>query len=289
MSRTIVYILGTSFSGSSLLNSLLDAQPATRGLGEAVHLIDKPTNAWCSHCRKHIDQCQLQSNIDRDAFYQSAFRYYADAEVLVNSSKHWGLCFGHMPLPPREYRLRLIILSKSLQEFSYSYAAHNACDWREGFTKWTEFYERLFFHLDQPQASETHREIHLRLRPKDIYLVTYRKLATDPLATVHSICRDLDLPFDPTFRSRLWQSDTCMIGGNNAIYAQQTNNGAFFSASEYLGGKYNGRQRDIFYDDAWLSCAPLQSAAAQFRCTRGETLDRLEQRLGQALTVQDVK
>lgn len=37
MGRTVVYVIGARYSGSSLLNLLLDSQPRVRGLGEAVH------------------------------------------------------------------------------------------------------------------------------------------------------------------------------------------------------------------------------------------------------------
>jgi hypothetical protein len=287
MSRTIVYILGTSFSGSSLLNSLLDAQPATRGLGEAVHFLDKPTSAWCSHCRCHVDQCQLQAMVSPARFYENVFGYYPDARVVVNSSKHWGLCFRHMPLPPKEYQIRLVILSKSLEEFAHSYVMHNTCSLDESFTMWVEFYDRLFFHLDcvlaRTPRADTHLALAGRLRPEHIGFVTYRELATCTAATVERLCGQWDLPFDANFGLQLWRGDTCTIGGNNAVYAQQTGNEAFFQdRPDYLGGKYIGRHRQIFYDDAWRRNAPLRSAAEAYRRDSGDVM-RLESRLGQAM------
>ncbi len=285
MQRTVVFILGTSFSGSSLLNSLLDSQPDTLGLGEAVHLIQKPTNAWCAKCQCHVDQCQLQAKIDPANFYTSVFDAYPQAKVIINSSKHWGQCFRLMAVPPPQFRLCVILLSKSLEEFGYSYSAHQSCDFEASFDKWFTFHSHLFRNLDgvlRP-ASQTHlqRQLSSRITEENTADVTYHELATKTDATIQRLCRQLDLPFDRGFRKQLWRGDTCTIGGNNAIYAQRSGNANFFLPQcSYLEGKYSGRQGSVFYDDQWMSDRELLRIAQSFRASKGDAIEVMDQRLG---------
>lgn len=286
MQPTIVFILGTSYSGSSLLNSLFDAQPRTRGLGEAVHLLQRPTDAWCGGCECPVGDCRLQAKIDDKRFYESVFEAYPNAQVLVNSSKHWGQCFRSMPVPTQSYRLKMVVLSKAMAAFAHSYAAHESCSWDQAFEVWVDFYTQLLRNLDgalnaQPDATPQN-VLATRLTDHDIAYVTYRDLALHTDATIGRLCSQLQLPFDPDYRNQLWRGDTCSIGGNNAIYAQRSQNAVFFQApQEYLGGKYYGRQGAVFYDDAWVREPHLSRAARRFRDLHGATIAALERRLCQ--------
>ncbi|TWU42535.1 sulfotransferase [Novipirellula artificiosorum] len=286
MQPTVVYILGTSYSGSSLLNSLLDSQPRTRGLGEAVHLVSKPTDAWCSRCQCPISECQLQPKTNPDRFYESLFEAYPETDCIVNSSKHWGQCFRLMPIPPQPYRICLVVLSKSLEEFAHSYARHDQCSVTEAFDEWVSFYEHLLGSIDSILANAATTEVQQtlcsRISQDRVATVTYRELATATDATMERLCDELALPFDRAFRNRLWHGDTCTIGGNNAIYAQQTGNVAFFQQeSEYLDGKYLGQHQSIFYDNQWVKNAELHRSAAEYRNTRADRIRYLELRLRQ--------
>ncbi len=284
MQRTVVFILGTSFSGSSLLNSMLDVQPASRGLGEAVHLLRKPTNAWCGHCKCHVDACRLQEQIDPRRFYESVFDVYEESDVLVNSSKHWGQCFRYMPIPPSPYRLCVIVLSKSMEEFAYSFSAHQSCSFEESFDVWLDFYTHLFRNLDgvlhQSPSTDVQQRLISRIREPDLAYVSYQELALRPEATIERLCHQLELPFDPGFRDRLFRGDTCTIGGNNAIYAQRSGNEAFFDPQrDYLNGKYAGRHGRVFYDDLWDKDRELKRVAEQYRESMTDALEAMEQRL----------
>lgn len=285
MHRTIVYILGTSFSGSSLLNSLFDAQQRTRGLGEAIHLIRKPTDAWCSGCQCPVDKCALQKRIDPNRFYQSVSSFYPETEVLVNSSKYWQYCFDEMPIPDESYSIRMIILSKSLEEFAQSYATHNECSFQQAFNIWVHFHEQLLSNLDHVTGGFSldgnAAGLCNRVLASDIAYVAYRQLASMTDTTMHGLCDRLSLPFDSGYRHRLWGGDTCSIGGNNAVYAQRSDNSVFFrSENNYLGGKYQGRQGVVFCDQQWMDNPTLLEAAAEYRNDHRKQLATLENRLG---------
>jgi hypothetical protein len=285
MTPDVLYILGTSFSGSSLLNSLFDAQPSTRGLGEAIHLLRKPTNAWCSHCQCPVEACRLQHAIDPEHFYESVANFYPESRVFVNSSKQWKFCFEQMPPPPENFRVRLIVLSKSLEEFAHSYSRHNDCPLERAFNVWVRYYQHLLRNLDDqlqrlaitPSSSGT---LFGNLTQEDVCFLTYRELATETDSTLRTICNRFELPFSDAYRAKMWNSNTCTIGGNNAIYAQRSANATFFeSGSAYLDGKYSGKQGTIFCDNQWVSDQGLLEAADLFRSERQREVEALERRL----------
>jgi len=285
MEQTIVFVMGTSFSGSSLLNSLLDTQPQTRGLGEAVHLFHKPTKAWCSQCQCHVDTCQLQTKIDRSHFYESIFKAYPNTDVIVNSSKHWEQCFHYMPVPPNSFRIRIIVLSKSHEEFAFSYARHRSCSFVEAIEVWIDFYQNFFANLDavlnHQAATEVQHLLCSRIDENSIAYVTYHDLATNTDRTIKRVCDQLNLPFSNQLRQNLWRGNTCTIGGNNAVYAQRTGNRSFFETElDYLDGKYIGRQDSVFYDDLWSHSDELRRAVDAYRFEHGDEVAILQARLG---------
>jgi len=285
MEQTIVFVMGTSFSGSSLLNSLFDAQPQTRGLGEAVHLFHKPTKAWCSQCLCHVNSCQLQTKIDRSRFYESIFKAYPNTDVIVNSSKHWEQCFHYMPIPSVPFRIQIIVLSKSLEEFAFSYARHQSCTFLEAIEIWMDFYQQLFVNLDavlnHQAVTEAQHLLCPRINENSIAYVTYHELATNTDMLLQRVCDRLNVPFSNQFRKNLWRGDTCTIGGNNAVYAQRTGNKSFFETElEYLDGKYKGRQGYVFYDDFWSHSEELQRVVDAYRCEHEDEVAMLQGRLG---------
>jgi hypothetical protein len=284
MNRVLIYILGTSFSGSSLLNSLFDAQPHTRGLGEAIHLLRKPTNAWCSRCQCAVEACRLQHAIDPGRFYESIADFYPDAKVFVNSSKSWKFCFEQMPPPPGDYCVRLVLLSKSLEEFAHSYVRHNACTAERAFEVWVRYHQNLLGHLDDQRNrtadSAASGPLARCLAEGDVRFLTYRELASETDSVMRSICGGFGVPFSDAYRSQLWESDTCTIGGNNAVYAQRSANATFFEADNaYLDGKYSGQQGRVFLDQQWMRDRDLLESARSFRKASQREVETLEQRL----------
>lgn len=171
-------------------------------------------------------------------------------------------------------------------EFGHSFATHNGCSFEEAFETWFDFYR---FHLDnidaildRPHRMRVHAELYDRFTHEDVVKINYRDLASNPDESVHRICQALRIPFDSSYRTNLWNGQTCTIGGNNAVYAQQTGNVAFFgNDSSYLNGKYAKRNGVVFYDDAYLENHALIEAANTYEAEHKDRLEPLLVRLGQ--------
>jgi hypothetical protein len=122
--RTVAFIIGTSYCGSSLLKLLLDALPGVSGLGEAVHLSHPDGPAHCNLCRRGVRDCAIARRVDANRFYASLFDVYAGCTVLVDSSKSLASCVGAHPVEP-QFACKAVLLSKSPHEFAWSWIGHH--------------------------------------------------------------------------------------------------------------------------------------------------------------------
>lgn len=284
--KQVVYGLAAAWSGSSLLNALLSTQPGIAALGEAGHLrnLDQ-TNAWCSRCQTPVQQCRLAQVADARRFFGSIFGEYPDASVLVDFSKHWSVALnGYVDEP--QYRVQVIVLSKTPHEFAYSSLGHNPQQsFADALRDWFRLYEFLLERLDQFCAYTHHRVRRWpgpAIRPQDVLCVTYRQVVAEPARTVSRICQLLDTPFDASSLSDWTRPRNCIIGGNRAVYAQMAGNRGFFgSASDYLQGKYAGRYGQMFVDEQWRGEPSFaRQCHAQYEGCRAR-LERLLPLLGQ--------
>lgn len=229
--KTVLHITGMGYSGSSLLNLLLDAQPRIRGLGEALWLTMSHESVQCHHCRCLTSERRMRGVIDQSRFYGSIFDFYGDCDVLVDSSK----CLDDsVKLHPHEQGIehRVVLLSKTPAEFAYSFLRREpeplaVCLVVES---WVQIYRKA---LADTKA--------LGL---ECHTVTYCGLATDPAETVRELCEWIGVDVDPD--TSPWESDSHIIAGNPIVSAAASGD-----AGSFTGGKYSGKFRQIFYDDAW--------------------------------------
>jgi hypothetical protein len=240
MRQTVALIVGTYYSGSSLLNLLLDSQPGIRGLGEAVNLVVGKGEAPCSRCAKPIRECPVHSHVERHRFYGSLFDYYGDCEVLVDSSKSVQTFLNAHPLE-QELNYRILLLSKSPQEFVWSCIHHQ--DWQtieSAFRFYLDFYAKQVELLIGQSW----------FRPWHCLQLTYRQLTTQTEATLQKVVDFLR--GDSRLAETTWQTDTHIVGGNWMVAAQlRSREGPFDGSTWYLQGKYVGKYHTIFYDEQW--------------------------------------
>ncbi len=277
MRRTVALIIGTSYSGSSLLNLLLDAQPGMRGLGEAVHLVRGNSDVHCILCAKPIRECPVHAIVEPGRFYESLFDHYGDCDILVDSSKSVHGCLdSHSFEWALEYRV--ILLSKAPHEFAWSSIHHH-----EGQTPETAFQLYIDFYAEQ-----------IRLlfgqcwfRPWRCLRLTYRQLTTSTEATLRRLVHFLRGDGEPA--ETAWQTDTHIIGGNWMIAAQlRGQQGLFSDNSRYLRGKYLGKYHTVFYDNQWQTYKGFVETCLQLYHSQGRELQEMLHNLGQPDLTQQV-
>lgn len=256
--KRVIRVLGTAFSGSTLLNRLMNVQAGVRGLSEAWHWFNPDTDAYCPNCKGPMTTCHMAEYRNKQDFWQRMFDKYPDTYALVDTSKHPSLIWGKMPPVPAEYRQQIILLTKSPHEFAWSYVKHKPqANVAEAFRTWIEVHQCILRYVFVAIGKNENVQLKHHVTPiakEDVVSVRYKDLTQDTYQAVSNILIKLGMIYDFDTEIDKWcePSDTCMLGGNNAIYAQGVAETKFFaSESTYLGGKYADKKGVIFYDDQW--------------------------------------
>lgn len=266
--KTVLYVMGTSYSGSSLLNALLDNQPGIRGLGEAHHFTKSDSTAKCAACKVAVTDCEFCKTLlpSGQNLYGMAFAADPETQVLVNASKHPSLLW--QPPVPTGVRAAAVILAKPPHAFAHSYVKHHpetgaVAEWLD---MWFRVHVLVFRSLARAACSVLAADRdEPPISPTATCVMQYRYLATDPAGAVQQVCKMLGRPFDPT-AMQLWghPKGTHTIGGNYAVLCQRTKDTPFFERLDHLDGKYRERWGQIFYDETWRADEPFKQAAVEF-------------------------
>lgn len=225
------------YSGTSLLNLLLDAVNGVRGLGELYRAV--PTEYGriidgehdmrfpCYQCG---NSCRFYNNAPTAEIYAWVINQLPDTDILVDSSKltEW---YTETSGPYVER----VILAKYPHEFVYSCIGHHAGDLAATFSIWFDKYQKM-----------------LPVTPEEV-VIMYRDLATDPWESCQRILKE-----NRPHRSNWWDTDTHILGGNTSCVAQHDlkKSPDFFNREKYPAkivrkNKYKGNYHNIFLDEIW--------------------------------------
>jgi LPS sulfotransferase NodH len=263
MKRQAILIVGPAWSGSSILNTLLNTQPGVIGLGEACHWRQPEPTGWCSNCRVAGADCQLYPKIDKQRMLGSALDAYPGKHTVVDGSKHWSRLVTNQETPEWEIERRLILLHKTPHAWTYSAMRHTKWGYEKCFEEWLQQAKYNFNCIAKSREAvqwtpKAHRGF-LRLAPDAVMPIGYEDMMRDPFRTLRTICDFSNIEFDYDAAQHWGRTDTCIIGGNNAVYAQFEAKSSFWQkAPEYLDGKYEGRHGQLFLDEQWRTDAELR-------------------------------
>ena len=264
MSRLEVYQLyGLGYSGSSLLNLLLDALEGFRGLGEIQRVFHCDPVRPCVLCSPRL--CTAYEAARHDRFYGDCAGLYAGVRALVDSSKEPAF-YGPRREAEPDLLYRKLLLYKTPHAYLYSWTGHMppaACP-DQAWRLWADFYSNHTRHCD--------------------LLVWYRGLVRDPHGELRRITGG-----EPRFRRQAWwDTDTHIIGGNTAVMSQGNPHVAkdekmFEAARQASSGrenKYRDRRHQIFVDEQWRDDEPFKTMMDRYYRQRGEEIQRPAADLG---------
>ena len=236
---TVIQIVGASFCGSTLLETLLDSQSQICALGEAHTVYGMFEDMFsCRYCRIYDRlQCPFYNGFDK--YKRNATEFYpycferSGASVLVDNSKSY-LKFSLTRCNELSYRG--VFISKTPHAAAYSTMKHHPG--RDSLERYTDMYvnvyrnnKDVFSYWDVP-----------------IHIVQYPSLVEFPKSIVQSLCEACNVPFeDFILQKALCQPKSHIIGGNGSVASQATQR-TFFTE-----GKYKGRYGSIFLDEEWKS------------------------------------
>lgn len=269
--KTVLWIVSQWYSGSSILNLLLDQQSGVRGLGECYHLYGEKVDSFCS-CGRSLKNCAFFREVrlqGPDDFYSRCFAAYGCA-VLVDASKTWEhFSISYDPTIPT----RAVVLSKTPHEWLISRLRHHpteASDPILRFREYIAFYRHNLQRLQQAGIA--------------VQTLSYRDLASHPYTSLQGILHPLGLTVAKSSMVGPWSTDTHIAGGNDAVFHQLRDNRAFFSKQD----RHSGRFGKIVVDAPPSQQEDRQRWIEAYVGCRDE-LDPLLLRLGQPSVVEFIE
>ncbi len=257
MSKLEVYqICCLGYSGSSMLNMLLDSVEGLRGLGEIDRVFNRDPVRPCILCCPR--ECTVYDHARLDHFYGDCAGVYPDARALVDSSKRPAFCEARRRNEPK-LAYRVVLLFKTPHAYLHSWTGHMPKGKPPGqaWKLWADFYSR-------------------QARQADV-IVWYRELARHPQRELERI-----LGRKPPFRRQSWwDTDTHVIGGNTAVMGQKNRqvdkeSGLFDADRQKNSGrtnKYQRRRHEIFVDEHWRSDPSFKAFMDRYYRTRGAEIE----------------
>lgn len=198
MGKKIIFIAGTSYSGSTLIDLILSNSSNAISVGE----IESIFNPVKIHHLKKIEEIKYDPvwgpvlNKGVNQLYQN-LHDILDVEIIVDSSKNPAWIRYHIDRLPKDVSYHVILVFKSLPDLKHSYEKRGRDNWAKVYKR----YHNLFFNIISDFD---------RIEYKDI-----------PLRSVKfwALFKRLDIELDGE-RLKFWnQTRTNFFGNNNANIA----------------------------------------------------------------------
>lgn len=198
MGKKIIFIAGTSYSGSTLIDLILSNSSNATSVGE----IESIFNPVKIHHLKKIEEIKSDLvwgtllNKGVGQLYQN-LHDTLDVETIVDSSKNPGWIRYHIDRLPQDVTYQVILVYKSLPDLKHSYEKRGRYNWAKVYKR----YHNLFFNTISDFD---------RIEYKDIPLRSNKFTA---------LLKRLDIELDEE-RLNFWnQTKTNFFGNNNANVA----------------------------------------------------------------------
>lgn len=273
--KTILHVLSMAFSGSTLLDALMDSQPGVASLGEVAQLWEDKLpgirRGPCHLCGTDARECSFWCDLGAENPYAYAAEK-TGADVLVDTSKNPA----RLTLRPAGFAVKSVVLVKAPHEWTASVRAHDVMKGRpptpvlDCFIHWENLAGELLHHV----------------RDTGGFLIRYADLCWRTEQVLADLCLFAGVQFDPSPHRALtfWQRRSHALGGNSAVIDQEHNRQVEMDRprAEWLGGKYlpDTRWRKIRYDDAWHADGVLRRACRHHYLAATPRLRSFLNRLG---------
>ena len=232
--KKIIYILGLSYSGSTILDLLLGLHPRIFGFGE-LNLVYKEQidfkKRYCS-CGKKISKCSFWKGFKIDYqkeghedFYNKFVKYFYNkkdsTDIILDSSKKLSNLKKVKKYFPKT-EIKVIFLIRDVRGFSLSMYRHR------GKTKlMIPFYQAGWLYKNKKYKK------FLQKNSFDYLLVSYESLCLNKNNTLKKICNFLNIDFSEKLLKTPQKSSSHIISGNSVR-------------------NDNKRKKAIKYDSRWF-------------------------------------
>lgn len=271
MTKKVIFVGGTSYSGSTFFHLTLANDPHGFGVGEVKHLF-RPTK------EKHISptrlcgcgdpNCTLWSRVKAHGekhLYESLFEIHPEVDFIVDASKNIVWMDDQAEILARQnIEVRFVLIWKTLLEYAHSLDKRNKLheDGGSRLANWPRYHRNFYSFRDEFRA------------------VRYAAYVHDQAAVLSSACDYLDIPnFDG--KERFWEKTHHVLGGNLSsrihLYAQGSERYEDVQRrAKNVQGELGSAYRQVYYEEPKAAALEAQIAALR---AKDNDLDAIEEML----------
>ena len=204
MGKKVIFVGGTSYSGSTFFHLTLANDPKGFAVGEVKHLF-RPTTAWHVSpdwmCGCKDPDCRLWERVRRNGeahLYETIFDIHPEVDFIVVSSKNIVWIDGQTDRLARQgIEARHVAIWKTPAEFAHSLHKRNLLQKKNGaeLANWPRYYSTFYSFVP---AFRT---------------VKYASYMHQQSQVLESACERLDIPYFAG-KEAFWQKRHHVLGGN---------------------------------------------------------------------------
>ncbi len=204
MTKKVIFVGGTSYSGSTFFHLTLANDPQGFGVGEVKHLF-RPTKekhispTWLCGCGD--PDCQLWSRVKKNGekhLYETLFEIHPEIDFIVDASKNvvW-IDDQANQLARQGIEARHVVIWKTLLEYAHSLQKRNRLQEDGGarLANWPRYHRNYYSFIE---AFRT---------------VKYAEYVHEQAAVLQASCDYLDIPYFEG-KERFWEKTHHVLGGN---------------------------------------------------------------------------
>ncbi len=204
MTRKVIFVGGTSYSGSTFFHLTLANDPKGFAVGEVKHLF-RPTKerharpTWACGCGD--PECTLWNRVRKNGeahLYESIFEIHPEVEFIVDASKNVVWIDDQIDYLSRQgIEVQSVVIWKTLMEFAHSLKKRNRLGAKDGaeLANWPRYHRNFYSFVE------------------DFRAVKYADYARDQAAVLQAACAYFDIPYFEG-KERYWEKIHHSLGGN---------------------------------------------------------------------------
>jgi len=202
MTKKVIFVGGTSYSGSTFFHLTLANDPAGFGAGEIRHLF-RPTkerfirDTWTCGCGDPA--CTVWQRVKQRGeahLYESIFELNPEVDFVVDASKNVVWVDEQSERLARQgFEVYHVVIWKTLLEYAHSLQKRNRLDNEGELANWPR-YHRTYYSFVEDWRS-----------------VKYANYTHDQANTLQAVCAHLGIPYFEG-KERFWEKRHHVLGGN---------------------------------------------------------------------------
>ena len=240
--KKVIFIGGSSYSGSTMLDMMLANSPEGFSVGE-VHALFHPFrphhfNPECGCANTDCDFWFQVREAGEKNLYKTIFSLLPKISFIVDSSKDpWWIKKQSQILQAQGIEIRHLLIWKEPAAFAHSMLKRQRKGWMKS---WKNYYQ-LYFSLISDYSS-----------------VAYSELVQNPDEILHKLCNQISIPYHQN-QKKFWQKQHHTLFGNDSakIHLQgETSPPSPTSDDTSIRERNEHKYRSIYHDISYLESLP---------------------------------